>query len=171
MASARPTELKTVIWPLELSCTIARLASTCPPARLMFETVGTASPVGKALTKVGVVVSLIAVRLTTTALAPAGTPPVPVTCTLILPPLPSVLPAQAGVGELDRVSQIRTGVTAVYAPGESVVYSSAAVVGLVPPGPTTVTSTVPAARLVGEKALICVGLVTSKQPPADPEQG
>ena len=58
----------------------------------------------------------VTVTLATTAVAPAGTPPLPVTWTFKVPPAARVFPAH-GVVLLARVSQIRAGATGKYGAG------------------------------------------------------
>ena len=53
-------------------------------------------------------VAPVSVTLATTALAPLGTPPLPVTCTVRVPPEARVLPLQ-GVAFALLVSQMRDG--------------------------------------------------------------
>src|ERR1019366_3169329 len=51
------------------------------------------------------------------------------------------------------------------------VYSSATLIGLVPPGVTTETSSSPALVALGMKTLICVALMTLKHPAPEPGHG
>jgi hypothetical protein len=144
-----PAALKMLILPLALKCTIARLACTPRALRLMFEATGTDAPAGNAVTYVMPLLLLIAVRLTATAEALDGTvcPSVfcsPVTWSVSVAPAPSVSPVHWLAGPTSCVSQIRNGVTAVYAPGAIYMNWSAGLVALIPPGVTAVMSTVPA---------------------------
>src|ERR1700686_1963821 len=154
ITSTLPTALNRLICPPTPKRTIARLDSTLPPARLMFDATGCAPPAGKAITYVLPLLRLIAVIFTATACAPVGTG-VPVIWTVMVScPVPSV-PFPAASHWLDAipgatflVSHVRKGLTAVYAPPATNVYWSAGGATLdVPPGVTTLISTVPAATV------------------------
>src|ERR1700730_1142822 len=62
------------------SATWTRLGTVLPAVQLRLDATGRVTPVGKTVRKLAPVV-LVTVTLTTTAEAPVGTPPCPVTCT------------------------------------------------------------------------------------------
>src|SRR5271165_2001331 len=89
---------------------ITRLGTLSPAEKLIFDASGRTVPSGKAVRKL-VAVPPVPVTLATTALAPEGTPPSPVTCTSSVPPAERVFPAQGVEFPLLLVSQIREGVS------------------------------------------------------------
>src|ERR1039458_7278692 len=97
--------------PEKLSGTVTRFATVTPGLKLRLETVGIAVPTGKTVRNPEAV-RLIAVTLSTTADAPAGTGavPTPVTCTDRVAAAARALPA-FGWPEFGRVSLMRKGVT------------------------------------------------------------
>src|SRR5262249_41043297 len=93
-----------------------RLGMISPATKLRFDASGCEAPHGNTVTKPGPT-PLVAVTFNATAVASAGTPPRPVTCSCSTPP-PGILPPPASspsiVGLPARVSSNRAGTNEEY---------------------------------------------------------
>jgi hypothetical protein len=116
--SVDPLRLNAVTLPPLPRGTATRFGTVVPELQLRFDARGRGLPAGKTVRKLSEVVP-VTVTFSTTAVAPVGTPPWPVTWISMLWVFPSVAPEHWFWGksvEAARVSQMRAGLNAWYAP-------------------------------------------------------
>src|SRR5215510_11827834 len=110
MTSVDPTALNKLTLPPLPTCTTTRFGIVSPVTKFKFDANGRATPVGHAVKKL-CAVGFVTVTFSTTAVAPTGTPPRPVTCKSNDAPPPN---GATGAPFPDRVSNTRAGTNGKY---------------------------------------------------------